>query len=237
MLDDYWLAVRSRHPLLPEKAPPAWAFGATPDHADELLALVLSGTKTATSSALHDYEAAGEPLPREGDLSIVLDGQDRAAAVIRTLRVEVTPFDDVDTRHAHAEGEGDRTLASWRNVHERFWRAHSEGGFAPEMLVVLEAFELVHPTPARPSAAEGAVKGVGEPDAARRLGPERKDRDMSDTTGAQPHDRDTDDAQADDGPPTDAYTDEVKAAEATAAEPDSDEDGDGLVDAEAASPT
>ena len=43
--------------------PPDWSFGATPEHADGLLELVLDGTKTATASALWDYEAEGEELP------------------------------------------------------------------------------------------------------------------------------------------------------------------------------
>lgn len=35
-------------------------IGGTPEQADRLLALVLDGTKTATASALWDYEAGGE---------------------------------------------------------------------------------------------------------------------------------------------------------------------------------
>ena len=47
--------------------------------------------------------------------------------------------------HARAEGEGDRTLAAWRQIHERFWTEHSHGGFAADMLVVCERFRLIHP--------------------------------------------------------------------------------------------
>ena len=46
--------------------PAAWSFGATPEQADELLDLVLDGTKTATASALWDYDADDEPLPEAG---------------------------------------------------------------------------------------------------------------------------------------------------------------------------
>ena len=39
-----YMGVTSRETL----APPVWSFGSGPDDADELLALVLAGTKTAT---------------------------------------------------------------------------------------------------------------------------------------------------------------------------------------------
>ena len=68
----------------------------------------------------------------------------RPRAVIETTRVVVVPFDQVTAEHAAAEGEGDRTLASWRAEYERFWRAHAASGFAPDMPVVCEAFRVVH---------------------------------------------------------------------------------------------
>lgn len=130
--------------------PPAWAFGATPEQADELLDLVLAGVKTATAGALWDYEAEGEALPEAGALSIILDGRAHPRALIRTTEVTVLPFDDVDEDHAHAEGEDDRTLHSWRKIHERFFAEHAahDRGFAPDMPVVCERFTLIYPTPA-----------------------------------------------------------------------------------------
>lgn len=53
-------------------------------------------------------------------------------------------FDQVTAERAAVEGEGDRTLASWRAEHERFWRAHAASGFAPDMPVVREGFRVVH---------------------------------------------------------------------------------------------
>ncbi|WP_298861342.1 ASCH domain-containing protein [uncultured Microbacterium sp.] len=143
----FWSELRSRMPSLPDAVPEAWAFGATPEHADGLLDLVLSGTKTGTASSMWDYEASGEALPQVGDLSIILDGAGSPRAVIRTTSLRTMPFDEVDAEHAHAEGEGDRSLDAWREIHERFWRNHSESprGWAPDMPVLCERFELVHP--------------------------------------------------------------------------------------------
>lgn len=146
-IDSFWRRVRSGDPDLPETAPEAWAFGATPPQADDLLSLVLEGVKTGTASSLWDYEATGDPLPAVGELSILLDGRGEPRAVIETTDVRIIAFDAVTAEHAHAEGEGDRTLDHWRAVHERFWREHSDNarGFAPDMPVVCELFRLIHP--------------------------------------------------------------------------------------------
>ena len=126
--------------------PPAWAFGATPEQADELLDLVLAGTKTATAGAYWDYEAEGEPLPEVGTLGIVLDSGAHPRALVVTTEVSVTPFAEVDEMHAFLEGEGDRTLRYWREVHEAFFRAYAEHdrGFSSQMPVVLERFEVLY---------------------------------------------------------------------------------------------
>lgn len=145
-IEEFWQHCRSAVPGLPEPTPEAWAFGATPAHADDLLALVLAGAKTATASSLWDYESAGEPIPEAGMLNIILDGRGIPRALLETTSVEVIPFDAVSESHAFAEGEGDRSLAYWREVHEQYWRENSENprGFEPDMPVVCEQLRLLH---------------------------------------------------------------------------------------------
>lgn len=127
--------------------PPAWSFGATPQQADELGALVVNGTKTATAAALWDYQAAAEPLPEVGTMGIITDSAGEPLALIVTTRVDVVPFDQVDADHAWAEGEGDRSLQHWREVHQWFFTEYAEHdrGFSPQMPVVLERFEVLYP--------------------------------------------------------------------------------------------
>ncbi|MEO6790163.1 MAG: ASCH domain-containing protein [Ornithinibacter sp.] len=124
--------------------PPAWAFGATPEQADELLRLVLDGAKTATASSQADYVQEGEDLPVPGMLGIVLDGVGHPRALVSTTEVRVVPFDQVDADHARDEGEGDGSLENWRAVHERFFAEHADGGFQSDMPVVLERFHVLY---------------------------------------------------------------------------------------------
>ena len=157
-IDEFWQVARVRARLstvggvLSETpaasvAPQVWSFGDGPELADELLALVLAGTKTATAELAWNFEAAGEPFPVAGDLSIILDGAGAPRALLRTTRVEVVPFDQVGAEHARLEGEGDRALESWRADHERYWQRNMPAGrsFGPDVLVVCERFTLLFP--------------------------------------------------------------------------------------------
>lgn len=130
--------------------PPAWSFGDNPRLADELLALVLAGEKTGTSTAVAELAAAGEPEPQVGELSIVLDGAGHPRALIRTTHVRRSRLADVDEAFAASEGEDDGTLRSWRREHERYWgRTLAGTGVAvgDDLEVLLETFELLYPRP------------------------------------------------------------------------------------------
>ncbi len=53
------------------------------------------------------------------------------------------PFNKVDAQFAHDEGEGDRSLAFWRDAHRIFFtREATNGGwtFSEDMCVVLEQY-------------------------------------------------------------------------------------------------
>ena len=123
----------------------AWAFGDAPD---KLASLVLAGQKTGTSSAQPVYEAQGEPIPRAGEYSVILDSRGDAVCVIRTTRVYLMPFREVTAHHAAREGEGDLSLEYWRQVHEAFFTREMASigrAFDEDMNVVCEEFERVYP--------------------------------------------------------------------------------------------
>lgn len=78
----------------------------------------MMGQKTATSSAFDLYAVGNEPLPKENELSVILDSKENAICIIETTKVEVIPFKEVSEDHAYKEGEGDRRLTYWRELHE-----------------------------------------------------------------------------------------------------------------------
>lgn len=123
-----------------------WAFGNTPELADELLELVLARTKTATCGSVAAYEVEEEPLPKVGDISVVTDSRGIPRALIRTTEAVVKPFGEVDEQFARDEGEGDRSYEFWRSAHEKVFAAEAkETGvpFSPDLPVVCERFELI----------------------------------------------------------------------------------------------
>lgn len=145
-VEEMWHAYTHESGIPSDTPYQAWAFGGAPDI---LAALTLAGTKTATASAYALYAIEGERLPEAGDYSVITDSADCAVCVIRNTRVYVTPYDHVSEEHAYREGEGDRSLAYWRTVHEEFFRdCLREAGlsFATDMDVVCEEFEVVYPS-------------------------------------------------------------------------------------------
>jgi uncharacterized protein YhfF len=118
---------------------------------DQLVAAILSGAKTTTTSLVANYEHDNEPLPRPGQQQVVIDSGGLPVAVIETTAVRVIRLGDVDLAHALGEGEGYRSVAEWRAGHERFWHSVEmrEALDDPEFmvdddtLVVAQAFRLV----------------------------------------------------------------------------------------------
>ena len=124
----------------------SWNFCNDEKSANELAELVYIGEKTATSSSHWLYEIEGEPIPQVGDYSVVENWKGHGVCIVKTTAVSVVPFDEVTTEHAQKEGEGDRSLTHWRNIHEDiFKKEFTDQGkqFSPKMLVVCEEFQMV----------------------------------------------------------------------------------------------
>ena len=113
-----------------------FAFGDGPALADELLELVVNGVKTATCST-EDEPNTSTP----GERWIVLDGRGEPACVIETTEVAYRRFGEVDAGFAYEEGEGDRSLAYWRDAHRRYFGR--QGKFSEDMMLMCERFRLV----------------------------------------------------------------------------------------------
>lgn len=114
----------------------SFAFGDSPELADELLDLVLKGLKTATCNT------EDEPnLSSPGEQWVVRDGRGTPRCVIETLDMTARRYTEVDAAFAYDEGEGDRSLAYWREAHRQYFTR--SGQFSEDMILVCERFRLV----------------------------------------------------------------------------------------------
>ncbi len=125
----------------------AEGWGDSPAMADELGALIVQGTKTATCSALWEWEAEGKRIPQVGLITIALDGRGEPLCIVETVEVTIRKYNEVDADFAKAEGEDDLSLNYWREVHRNFFsRVLAKFGkeFSEEMPLVCERFRVIH---------------------------------------------------------------------------------------------
>jgi uncharacterized protein YhfF len=113
-----------------------FAFGDDPKLAEELLALVIMGVKTATCST-EDEPNTSTP----GERWVVLDGRGGPRCVIETTEVTYRRFNEVDVTFARDEGEGDRSLDYWRDAHRAYFSRLAR--FSEGMTLMCERFRLV----------------------------------------------------------------------------------------------
>lgn len=145
-----WAQYAAAHPVAAAASPDVLVdqFGDHAALADELLELVLTGRKTSTASLLAEYAWEAETPPGIGAHTVFCDGDGAPQVIVRTTGLALATFLDVDAEHAHAEGEGDRSLTHWRTEHHRYWNrvcAASGRSFSTEMEVLMERFEVVWP--------------------------------------------------------------------------------------------
>ena len=149
-IERYWQTFLG---TLPDNSPwhqapyEAEAWGDSPEMAQELADLIVAGIKTATCSALWDWQADDEAIPEPGGITIVLDGQNQPVGIVETVEITVQLYNEVDAQFAFEEGEGDRSLTYWREAHWRFFsRTLPNIGKKPaqDMPLVCERFRLIY---------------------------------------------------------------------------------------------
>jgi uncharacterized protein YhfF len=144
----FWEQFCARSGVDPASRCDVFAFGDSPEMADELVGLVLTGPKRATAGLVWEYERSGDPLPEVGTFSVVVDGSGSPACVVETTDVQIKPLREVDAAFAWDEGEGDRTVPDWLDGHRRFFTRFLAGQgveFSDDMPAVFERFRLVWP--------------------------------------------------------------------------------------------
>lgn len=153
--DAFWRGYAEIHNLK-NAAYTVVAFGDSPEMATELAELVIKGQKRATASLVRDYSQDVEPIPKEGDHVVVVDGQGQPKLIWRTTEIVIKPLVEVDEKFAWDEGEGDRTRDWWIEGHRAYFsRQAKDQGFTMHdgIETVFERFAVVWPD----SCADSAV--------------------------------------------------------------------------------
>lgn len=125
----------------------SWHFCNDERNAKELAILVQEGIKRGTASLYCLYEMENEQIPSKDEYSVIIDYFGEAQCIIKNKRVLVLPFRNVTEELAYIEGEGDKSLSYWREVHIDYFKRELEScnlEFNEDILVVFEEFDVVY---------------------------------------------------------------------------------------------
>ncbi len=84
--------------------------------ANDCANLVIKKIKQATAASLWWYEKNNEKLPEIGDIYIITDWIGKAKA-----KIERVPYHEITPEFAKIEGEGDKSLEYWKDVHWNYY--------------------------------------------------------------------------------------------------------------------
>ena len=79
-------------------------------------------------------------------LASLVDSNAKPVCVIKDVCAEIISYNLISQEHAYHEGEGDRSYAYWRKVHDEFFtREYKEHGkvFYPQAPMVCKVFEKI----------------------------------------------------------------------------------------------
>ena len=142
-----WEAFIARHPeYRHQPKPESYYFCDNKKDADACAELVVKGIKQATSTSLWWYNQNKAALPIAGDLAIVTNWEGEAKAIIKCTKVDQVPFNKITADYAYIEGEGDRSLAYWQQVHWDYYTREMEPyGAKPaqDMIIICEQFMTI----------------------------------------------------------------------------------------------
>ena len=77
-----------------------------------------------------------------------MDSRGLPHCITRITKIEITKFRDISEEYAFIEGEGDKSLAYWRDAHREVFtrecREDFQMDFSEDMECVCEYFEVVY---------------------------------------------------------------------------------------------
>jgi len=147
VLETFWAEFLKLHPDNHHKQlPEAFYFCDNEKDANECADLVIKNIKRATATSLWWFKKYAHPLPEVGDQAIVTDWHGNPKAIIETVKVTPTPFNEVTPELAAIEGEGDKSLEYWRKVHRAYYTREMEPygvEFDENMPIIFEQFRTI----------------------------------------------------------------------------------------------
>lgn len=108
---------------------------------DKLFYLVKNGKKIATC-----YIYNNEDLTDINEYSVLVNQNGKKRLLLKTEKITIRSFKEVDDIHAKKEGEGDLSLKYWKEVHKDFFTKELKEKnlqFSEELLLVLEDFKVI----------------------------------------------------------------------------------------------
>lgn len=146
-LDEYWNKfLKDTNRDSEDKCSGDLFFEADGFISSELIALVLSGRKTALFTPLANFLIDQAPLPLCGEEYIVVDNNDKPQCIIEIDSVEIVPFNEVTWEMADLEGES-QNLGEWKEKETEYLEeeAHFMGfDFTPDLKLVFQTFKVIY---------------------------------------------------------------------------------------------
>lgn len=93
-----------------------------------------------------EFALNDESFPKVGDQYIVTDWFGVAHCIIGTTKLTKIRFGDITAEHAWLEGEGDKSLSYWKDVHKAYYQRQFQGSqyiFNDDMEIIFEEFKVV----------------------------------------------------------------------------------------------
>ncbi|WP_405198427.1 ASCH domain-containing protein [Christiangramia sp. LLG6405-1] len=147
-IEKFWNRFVSSNPDYCSKAiPQSYYFCDNKKDADECADLVVKDIKKATATSLWWFQQHNEILPKVGDLAIVTDWKGNPKAIIKTTKIEHVAFNQITAEFAEIEGEGDKSLKYWQEVHQAYYEREMEtysDEFDENMIIACEHFRRIY---------------------------------------------------------------------------------------------
>lgn len=134
-----------------EALEPRW-IGLDAETTLQIFELIRTGDKRGTFTLPWIVERTGSPVPRVGQLLVLIDMDGTPVLLTRVTRVDRALFGAVTAEHTAIDGSPVRDPAVWVPLHTVYWNGHLAPfglSVSPDMPFWIEEFELVYDSRAR----------------------------------------------------------------------------------------